>query len=140
MLSRRPIIAPLSPALINRLYWLDELTQEQIAKRRHCTSQNIQRYMQRHHIKTRGSRRKVADCVVAGCEEPTCRIKRWTKAGTIRFTWTNRCAVHYHEWWRRIQRESARRRRERRGIPARPVQLTERGLALGQLSTIAPDR
>lgn len=127
----------LPAAKLNRLYWLDELNQSQIAKRYKCTSQNVQQSMRRHQVPTRKPRRKIAECAVEGCEEPTCQVKRWSKRYKhgVRFVWTDRCSLHFHEHWRQVQRESAERRRRRRGLP-RGHRHGGCGGNLGDLSTI----
>jgi hypothetical protein len=126
---------------VDRLYWLEEWTQRRIARKYHCSPQNVYLFMKRHAIRTRPRRNTLygleqhAECIIEGCEEPTCQIKRWKqeyKYG-FKFIWTIRCAKHHHEWWCQQQRQSKRKREGFQGI-ARAVKSIAN---LGTLSIIA---
>ncbi len=130
----------LSPKKVDRLYWLDELTDTQIARKFDCTPQNISQYRKRHGIPGRPNlgKRHNAECCEEGCEAPTCQIKRWFKSG-IKIVWTIRCAKHYHLWWRAIQRIVARRRPKQKRWTGPKRYESRPTLRLGELSTIVKE-
>jgi hypothetical protein len=100
---------------LNRMYWLDEMTLDQIAKVYGVTLQTIWYHMQRFGIPRRKSRQtRQGLCVESDCEKSVCKIRKWTKVG-YRWHYTIRCAEHHHALYRLIARRSWRRRNGLKG-------------------------
>ena len=103
---------------LNRLYWLKGLSLTAIGNLYHATPSTVSKAMARAHIPRRSSRRPVAQCIEAKCEEPTCRVKRWTAKG-YKFYQATRCAAHYHLWRNRYVQGRYKQHRQSRK-PFRP--------------------
>ena len=109
------------PRELERLYWMENLTTTQIAKRYHCHRDTVLQGLKRAGIPLK-QRRIPAQCKV--CGETVCLIKVWNlKRRGYEWRPASWCATHYVEERRRWMRESARRKRgsTRRNQRRRPL-------------------
>lgn len=108
---------------LNRLYWFEEMGLVKLAEHYGVRATSVHRWMIRYQIPRRPMARRLnGQCREQGCLEPTCRVKRWTKSGPKWYR-TSRCARHYHEWVRAIDKRyylKMRKGPRLRNYPPRP--------------------